>query len=75
DPALALRTSIGVFRTIGWVAVGFGAAFLMLAPFIKGWAHAVKDPGHPPQPEPIAPTLAGERQAVNPAAVRADRGG
>ena len=73
DPALALKTSVGVFRTIGWVALGFGAAFLVLAPFIKGWAHAVKDSGHPPQPEPIAPTLDGERQAVNPAAIRADR--
>jgi POT family proton-dependent oligopeptide transporter len=75
DPALALRTSVGVFRTIGWVAVGFGALFLILAPFIKGWAHVVMDPGHPPQPEPIAPTLDGERQAVSPAAIQADRGG
>jgi POT family proton-dependent oligopeptide transporter len=73
DPALALKTSIGVFGTIGWVAIGFGALFLVLAPFIKGWAHAVTDDGHPPQPEPIAPTLDGERQAVNPAAMRADR--
>jgi POT family proton-dependent oligopeptide transporter len=62
-----------VFRTIGWVAIGFGALFLVLAPFIKSWAHAVKDTGQPPQPEPIAPTLDGERQAVNPAAMRADR--
>ncbi|HLZ83925.1 MAG TPA: oligopeptide:H+ symporter [Caulobacteraceae bacterium] len=73
DPALALKTSIGVFRTIGWVAIGFGALFLVLAPFIKGWAHAVTDTDQPPQPEPIAPTLDGERQAVNPAAIRADR--
>ena len=73
DPALALKTSLRVFGTIGWVAVGFGVAFLVLAPFIKRWAHAVTNPGHPPQPEPIAPTLDGERQAVNPAAVRADR--
>jgi POT family proton-dependent oligopeptide transporter len=54
DPGLALKTSIGVFQTIGWVAIGFGGAFLVAAPFIKGWAHAVKDPGLPPQPEPIA---------------------
>ena len=73
DPGLALRTSLKVFGTIGWVAVGFGAAFLLLAPVIRHWAHAVKDPGLAPQPEPIAPTLDGERQAVNPAAVRADR--
>ena len=67
DPALALKTSIGVFKTIGWVAIGFGAAFLLAAPFLKGWAHAVKGPGHPLQPEPIAPTVDGERQAINPA--------
>ena len=73
DPALALQTSLKVFGVIGWVAVGIGGAFLLLAPLIRHWAHAVKDPGAPPQPEPIAPTLDGERQAVNPAAVRADR--
>ena len=32
----------------------------------------VVDPHHP-QPEPIAPVLDGERQAVSPAAIRADR--
>ena len=73
DPGLALRTSLKVFGTIGWVAVGFGAAFLLLAPVIRHWAHAVKAPGSPSQPEPIAPTRDGERQAVNPAAVRSDR--
>ncbi len=72
DPALALKTSLGVFGVIGWVSVGFGVLFLGLSPFIRRWAHAVKDPGHPGQPEPIAPTLDGERQAVNPAAMRAD---
>jgi POT family proton-dependent oligopeptide transporter len=73
DPGLALRTSLKVFGTIGWVAVAFGAVFLLLAPVIRHWAHPVGDPGAPPQPEPIAPTLDGERQAVNPAAIRADR--
>jgi POT family proton-dependent oligopeptide transporter len=73
DPALALKTSIGVFRNIGWAGVGFGVAFLLAAPFIRGWAHAVKDPGLPTPPEPIGPTLDSERQAVNPAALRADR--
>ena len=72
DPALALKTSLGVFGTIGWVAIGFGALFLVLAPFIRGWAHAVRDPGLPTQPEPMAPLLGGERDAVSPAAVRAD---
>ncbi len=50
DPGLALHTSLKVFGTIGWVAVAFGAAFLLLAPVIRHWAHAVKDPGVPPQP-------------------------
>jgi POT family proton-dependent oligopeptide transporter len=45
DPGLALRTSLKVFGTIGWVAVGIGAAFLLLAPLIRRWAHPVKDPG------------------------------
>ncbi len=44
DPALALKTSLHIFGIIGLWAVGFGAAFLLLAPFIKRWAHAVKDP-------------------------------
>jgi POT family proton-dependent oligopeptide transporter len=61
DPALALRTSIGVFRTIGWVAVGFGVVFLIAAPFIRGWAHTVKGPL---QAKPIGPTPEGERQPV-----------
>ena len=51
DPGLALKTSLGVFEKIGWVAIGFGVAFLVLAPFIKQWAHAVKDPGLAPQPD------------------------
>jgi POT family proton-dependent oligopeptide transporter len=73
DPGLALKTSLRVFGAIGWWGVGSGVAFLALAPFIKHWAHAVRDSGHPPRPEPIAPTPDGERQAVNPAAMRADR--
>ncbi len=44
DPALALKTSLHIFGIIGLWAVGFGAAFLMLAPFIRRWAHAVRDP-------------------------------
>jgi POT family proton-dependent oligopeptide transporter len=39
---------------------------------VKKWAHGASDTG-PVQPEPTAPTFDGERQAVNPAAVRADR--
>jgi POT family proton-dependent oligopeptide transporter len=44
DPAGALRTSIHIFGVIGAWGVGFGVAFLLLAPFIRRWAHAVKDP-------------------------------
>ena len=43
DPRAALATSIGVFQTIGWVGVAFGAGFLVLAPFIRGWAHGVNE--------------------------------
>jgi len=72
DPAGALKTSIGVFSMLGWWGVGIGVGFIALSFFIKHWAHGVnEDPG--PQPEPIAPVLDGERQAVNPAAMRADR--
>ena len=53
--------------------MGIGVGFIVLSFFIKGWAHGVNDPGSHPQPEPIAPVLDGERQAVSPAAIRADR--
>jgi POT family proton-dependent oligopeptide transporter len=43
DPHAALMASIGVFQIIGWVGIGFGVAFLILAPFIKRWAHGVDD--------------------------------
>lgn len=58
DPALALRTSIKVFGTIGWAGVGFGALFLVLSPFIKRWAHPVK---------PAAQTLAPDAAIPEPA--------
>lgn len=41
DPALALRTSLGVFQTIGWIGVGSGLLFLALSPLLKRWAHGV----------------------------------
>jgi POT family proton-dependent oligopeptide transporter len=44
DPALALKTTLGVFWVIGLWGVGFGAVFLVLAPFIRRWAHAVRAP-------------------------------
>ena len=71
--AAALQTSLGVFTKIGWLAVGMGVVYLALSPWLKKWAHGVNEPGPEYAPEPIAPVLDGERQAVNPAAVRADR--
>jgi POT family proton-dependent oligopeptide transporter len=61
DPAGALRTSVHVFGVIGAWGVGFGAAFLILAPFIRRWAHAVKDPALANGQVSIGPTLESER--------------
>lgn len=72
DPAAALATSMDGFNKLGWAGVGVGVVFVLLSFFIKHWAHGVNDTG-PAQPEPIAPVLDGERQAVSPAAIRADR--
>ena len=43
DPKGALATSLHTFQQIGWVGVGFGVLFLVLAPFIKHWAHGADD--------------------------------
>jgi proton-dependent oligopeptide transporter, POT family len=72
DPKLALETSLEVFNMLGLWGMGIGVAFIAISFFIKHWAHGVNDPGSHAQPEPIAPVLDGERQAVNPAAVRSD---
>ncbi|HEY9237142.1 MULTISPECIES: peptide MFS transporter [Phenylobacterium] len=72
DPAAALATSIDGFNKLGWAGVGVGVVFIVLSVFIKHWAHGANDPVRA-QPEPIAPVLDGERGAVSPAAVRADR--
>ena len=72
DPALALQSSVEVFRMLGYWGLGAGVVFIVLSFFIKGWAHGVGT-GHGPSPEPIAPTLDGERQAVNPQTLRDDR--
>ena len=72
DPAAALATSMDGFNKLGWAGVGVGVVFVVLSFFIKHWAHGANDPAHA-QPEPIAPVLDGERQAVSPAAIRADR--
>jgi POT family proton-dependent oligopeptide transporter len=73
DPHAALETSLKGFNQLGWAGVACGVVFVLASFFIKHWAHGVNDPANHPQPEPIAPVLDGERQAVNPAAVRADR--
>jgi POT family proton-dependent oligopeptide transporter len=73
DPAGALATSLDGFNKLGWAGVGCGVAFIAISFFIKHWAHGANDPAGHAQPEPIAPTLDGERQAVSPAALRADR--
>jgi POT family proton-dependent oligopeptide transporter len=44
DPRGALATSLSMFQVIGWVGVGFGVLFLILAPFVRRWAHGVNDP-------------------------------
>lgn len=43
DPHASLIASLGVFQTIGWVGIGFGAAFLLAAPFAHRLAHGVND--------------------------------
>jgi len=74
DPGKALATYTHTFLQIGLVGAVAGVLLLALSPWLKHWAHGVNDPANHPQPEPIAPVLDGERQAVNPAAMRADRG-
>ncbi|HEX2560709.1 oligopeptide:H+ symporter [Phenylobacterium sp.] len=74
DSAAALRSSLEVFNMLGLWGMGIGVAFIALSFFIKHWAHGVNEPGGGAQPEPIAPVLDGERQAVSPAAVRRDQG-
>jgi POT family proton-dependent oligopeptide transporter len=75
DPAGALATSLRVFNMLGLWGMGIGVGFIVLSFFVKHWAHGANDPAGHAQPEPIAPTLDGERQAVSPAAIRADRQG
>jgi POT family proton-dependent oligopeptide transporter len=73
DPAAALATSLDGFNKLGWAGVAVGVAFIVASHFIKGWSHGANDASGHAQPEPIAPTLDGERQAVNPAAIRNDQ--
>jgi POT family proton-dependent oligopeptide transporter len=43
DPALALRTYLGVFSMIGWVGVGSGITYFLLSPILRRWAHGADD--------------------------------
>jgi proton-dependent oligopeptide transporter, POT family len=72
DPGKALATYADVFKMVGLWGVGAGVLMLVASPVLKKWAHGASDTD-PQQPEPTAPTLDGERQAVNPRAARADR--
>jgi POT family proton-dependent oligopeptide transporter len=72
DPAKSLATYNHVFVGLGLFGLGAGVVMLILSPWLKKWAHAVHM-APPQQPEPFAPTVDGERQAVNPQAARADR--
>lgn len=73
DPEAALASSLEVFKMLGWAGLGVGVAFIALSFFIKHWSHGANTPAGHGQPEPIAPVLDGERQAVSSAAMRADR--
>jgi POT family proton-dependent oligopeptide transporter len=70
DPAAALKSSLTVFSTIGWAGVGFGVLFLVLAPFIKHWAHGANDAPHHLGPGAIAPDVDAGLQEVTPGALR-----
>jgi len=72
DPGKALATYAHVFQMVGLWGIGAGVLMLIASPVLKHWAHGASDTD-PQQPEPTAPTFDGERQAVNPQAVRADR--
>ncbi len=72
DSRLALMSSLHMFKAIGLWGIGFGVAFIALSPWLKRWAHGVNDPASHVAPEPIAPTVDGELQAVSPATVRGE---
>ncbi len=71
NPKMALETSLAGFNQLGWAGIVCGVVFILLSYLVRGWSHTDKHDAL--QPEPIAPTLDGERQAVSPAAIRADR--
>jgi POT family proton-dependent oligopeptide transporter len=73
DPAKSLATYNHVFAELGVVGIAAGVVMFALSPWLKRWGHPV-ELAVAQQPEPIAPAVGGELQAVNPEAVRADRG-
>ena len=74
DPSAALHSSVRIFNLLGLWGIGIGVAFIVMSFFIKHWAHGADDHGGHVAPEPIAPTIDGERQAVSPQIVREERG-
>ncbi|MDB5452719.1 MAG: peptide transporter [Caulobacteraceae bacterium] len=69
DPSKALATYLHVFLMIGLWCLGIGLVLLALSPILKKWAHGASDT-HPI--DPTAPTVDGDIQALNPAALRAE---
>jgi proton-dependent oligopeptide transporter, POT family len=55
DPRAALASSLHVFATIGWTAIGAGAIFLALSPLLRRWGHGASDAGEEPSAVPLAP--------------------
>lgn len=75
DPAAALQSSLHVFNILGWSGIAAGVVFFALSPLLKGWAHGVHDPRTARNaPEPLAPTIDGERQSVTPGVIRSEQG-
>jgi proton-dependent oligopeptide transporter, POT family len=75
DSGAALNSSLKVFNMLGLWGMGIGLAFIAASFFIKHWAHGINDPrGFRDDPEPLAPTVDGERQAVTPQILRDERG-
>ena len=72
DAHASLETSLDGFNKLGWAGVGCGVVFIAASFFIKGWANGANEASGHAQPEPIAPTVDGELQGVNPAAIRRD---
>lgn len=70
DPSAALHASLRVFGAIGWTGLGFGVLFLVMAPFLKGWAHGVDDSRGDIGPGSIAPDVDAGLQEVSPAVFR-----